>query len=332
MIKNFSKLLPYLIWAGGILLTASCVKETADDEPRKEEQRYFEIYMASHYPEAVPQASGLYYIVNKEGAGEMPGDSTWVLLDYVSYILPDEDVYDTYIENVAIDNNLYDTAALYGPYKLKNGLLNKGFTEGLSMMKEGGEATFLFTSDLGYGSTKAGSVGAYHSLKYEVRLVKVLGDNIESYEATHILAYADTIPGADTIYDVETDSYMYYVVDSATTGAPVAIDSTIQVAYKGYLLDGRVFDETKDDNYYEFKVGDYESGTSPIVGWHLGLQRFREGEKGRLIIPYQMAYGEFGQHTTRGNVAIPPYESLVFDVEVVSVTAGEDDTHPVAEK
>jgi FKBP-type peptidyl-prolyl cis-trans isomerase len=45
-----------------------------------------------------------------------------------------------------------------------------------------------------------------------------------------------------------------------------------------------------------------------------------------------MAYGEFGQHTTRGNVAIPPYESLVFDVEVVSVTAGEDDTHPVAEK
>jgi FKBP-type peptidyl-prolyl cis-trans isomerase FkpA len=229
MIKNVSRLLPYLVLAGGILLTASCVKEEADDEARQEEQRYFDIYVASHYPDAVPEASGLHYFENREGTGKMPDDSTWVLVDYVSYLIPEDKVYDTYLENVAIDNNLYDSAALYGPYKMKNGLLNDGFTEGLSMMKEGGEATFLFTSDLGYGSSKVGSVGAYHSWKYEVRLLKVLGDNIESYEAAHILAYADTIPGADTIYDAETDSYMYYVVDSATTGAPVAIDSTIQV-------------------------------------------------------------------------------------------------------
>jgi len=330
MIKNISRLLPYLVWAGGILLTASCVKEAADDEPWLEEQRYFDIYVASHYPGAAPEASGLYYIENKEGTGEMPGDSTWVLLDYVSYTLPEEDVYDTYLENVAIDNNLYDTAALYGPYKLKNGLLNEGFTEGLTMMREGGEATFLFTSDLGYGSTKAGSVGAYHSLKYEVRLLKVLGDNIESYEATHILAYADTITGVDTIYDAETDMIMYFVVDSATTGAPVAIDSTIQVAYKGYLIDGRVFGQSTESGDYEFTVGDFEDGT--IAGWHLGLQRFREGEKGRLIIPYQLGYGEFGMQTDMHNVAIPPYESLVYDIEVVSVTAGEDDVHPVTEK
>jgi FKBP-type peptidyl-prolyl cis-trans isomerase FkpA len=331
MIKNLSKLLPYMVWAAGVLLSVSCVKETADDEARQEEQRYFDIYLASHYPDAIPEPSGLYYIENKAGTGDMPGDSTWVLVDHVSYLIPEEQVYDTYIENVAVDNNLEDTAALYGPYKIRNGFLNEGFTEGLSMMREGGEATFLFTSDLGYGSQKAGSVGPYQSLKYEIRLLEVLGDDIESYEATRILAYADTIQGADTIYDAETGAIMYFVVDSATTGAPVAIDSTIQVAYKGYLLDGRVFDETKDDNYYEFKVGDYESGTSPIVGWHLGLQRFREGEKGRLIIPYQLAYGEFGKHTNSGNVAIPVYESLVFDVEVVSVTAGDEDVHPSTE-
>jgi FKBP-type peptidyl-prolyl cis-trans isomerase len=79
-------------------------------------------------------------------------------------------------------------------------------------------------------------------------------------------------------------------------------------------------------------VGDYESSPTAIVGWHLGLQRFREGEKGRLIIPYQLGYGEYGRQTDMHHVAIPPYEPLVFDVEVVSVTAGEDDTHPVAEK
>ncbi len=328
--NSMSRLLPYLVLTGGILFAVSCVKETADDAARQEEQRFFDIYMSSHYPNAVPEPSGLYYVENKAGAGEMPGDSTWVLVDHVSYLLPEEKVYDTYIENVAIDNNLYDTAALYGPFKLRNGLLNDGFTEGLSMMREGGEATFLFTSDLGYGSSNAGSVSSYRSLKYEVRLLKILGENIESYEATRILAYADTIPGVDTIYDAETDAIMYYVVDSATTGAPVAIDSTIQVAYKGYLIDGRVFDESAEGAYYEFTVGDFEDGTR--MGWHLGMQRFKEGEKGRLIIPYQLGYGELGMKTTKGNIAIPPYESLVFDVEVVSVTAGDDDVHPDTKK
>ena len=120
---------------------------------------------------------------------------------------------------------------------------------------------------------------------------------------------------------------MYYVIDESTDGPPVAIDSTIEVAYKGYLIDGRVFDESSDGNYFQFTVGDYDDGV--IRGWHLGLERFKEGEKGRLIIPYLLAYGLNGRRTSTGNVAIPPYETLVFDVEVISVYQDDDDDiHP----
>ena len=91
------------------------------------------------------------------------------------------------------------------------------------------------------------------------------------------------------------------------------------LAYKGYLTDGRVFDESKNENYYEFKVGDYEAESTPITGWHLGLENFKEGEKGRLIILYQLAYGDNGKYTVRNNVAIPHYETLVFDVELVEI-------------
>ena len=312
----------------GFVFMASCTKNNGDQESKEQEQRFFDIYVKSHYPDLTPQPSGLYYLENKEGTGISPDDSSWVLINYVAYLLPEDKVYNTYLENVAIDNNISDTAALYGPYKLQNGTTNDGFTEGLDMMREGGEATFLFTSDLGYGSKNAGSVTPYTSLKYEVQLLKVLGDDIEAYEAQKILSYTDTIAGVETIYDVENDAVMYYVVDEQTDGAPVAIDSTIQVAYKGYLTDGRVFDESTDENYYEFKVGDYNADTSPIDGWQLGLQRFKEGEKGRLIIPYPLAYGAYGQYTANRNVAIPPYETLVFDVEVISVTAGDGDVHP----
>ena len=75
-------------------------------------------------------------------------------------------------------------------------------------------------------------------------------------------------------------------------------------------------------------MGDYTAGNSPIKGWHLGLEKFKEGEKGRLIIPYLLAYGAYGKYTSKGNVAIPPYETLVFDVEVISVDPEDDDFHP----
>ena len=218
-----------------------------------------------------------------------------------------------------------DTSAMYGPYKIQNGVLNEGFTEGLGMMGEGGEATFLFTSELGFGSTNTGGVGAYNSLKYEVILLEVLGEDIEAYEAAKILAYTDTIVGVDTVYDAVNDIVMYYVIDESTDEAPVGIDSTIQVAYKGYLPDGRVFDQSWGDAYYEFVVGDYDAETSPIEGWHLGLEKFKQGEKGRLIIPNKLAYGSLGSYTSQGNISIPVYETLIFEVEVISVDPEESD-------
>jgi FKBP-type peptidyl-prolyl cis-trans isomerase FkpA len=308
-----------------LVFMVSCTEDTTETDTKEQEKRFFDIYIAAHYPNVTPQSSGLYYLENKVGTGASPTDTSWVLLNYVAYTLPGDDVFDTYIEKVAVDNQIAYDGTLYGPYKLHNGTINEGFTQGLTMMREGGEATFLFTSDLGFGSKSIGSGGTYSSLKYEVQLLEVLGEDIEAYEASKILAYTDTIAGVDTIYDAIDDVIMYYVVDEVTEGAPAALDSTIQVAYKGYLTDGRVFDQSADGVYYEFKVGDYSAETSPIIGWHLGLERFKLGEKGRLIIPYPLAYGANGKYTsTGGKIAIPPFETLVFDVEVISVEPVDD--------
>ncbi len=330
--KIVNRINPFLVLIAGLVIMTSCKEDTEDQDKLEQEQRFFDIYMGANYPDAVPQASGLYYLENKEGTGTIPYDSAWVLVNHVGYTIPGDDVYETYIERVAIDNRMHDTSAMYGPYKIKNGILNEGFTEGLMMMHEGGEATFLFTSELGFGSKNAGSVGAYRSLKYEVVLLEVLGE-IEEYEAAKIVAYTDTIAGVETIYDTINEVTMYYVVDELTEGPPVGIDSTIQVAYKGYLTDGRVFEQSWGDNYFKFVVGDYDAKGTPIDGWHLGLERFKQGEKGRLIIPYPLAYGEYGSFTPSGKLrSIPPYETLVFDVEVISVEPEDDEDDPGQEE
>ena len=327
--KILNRIIPLVALTATLIFISSCTEDNTVQNSLDAEQRYFEIYVAANYPDAVLEPSGLIYEENKGGSGSMPGDTTWVLINHVSYVIPDDQVYETYIESVAIDNRIQDTSALYGPYKFRNGFTNDGFTEGLSMMQEGGEATFMFTSELGYGSTNTGKLSAYSSLKYEVQLLEILGDDIVAYEAEKIVAYTDTIAGVESVYDTIYEVNMYYVVDESTDGPPVANDSTIQVAYKGYLTDGRVFDESSDGNYFQFTVGDYDAeGGTAIRGWHLGLVNFKEGEKGRLIIPYPLAYGELGKYTSSNNVVIPPYETLVFDVEVISVDPEDDDIIP----
>lgn len=324
MTSRLPIIMPLLVLLSGMFITRSCDDDGGQQNAVREEERFFDIYVAANYPEAVLQPSGIYFLENKEGSGQMPGDTSWLWIEHVAYTIPEEQVFETYLESVALDNRIHDTVALYGPYKVQNGTINEGFTAGLKLMQEGGEATIMFTSDLGFGTNTSG-VGAYQSLKYEIRLLEVM-DDILAYESEKILTYIDTIDGVQAVLDTITDVTMYYVIDESTDGPPVAPDSTIEVAYKGYLIDGRVFDESAGDSGLKFKVDDEEGGV--ITGWNLGLQSFKEGEKGRLIIPYELAYGEFGQYTDRGNVAIPPYETLVFDVEVLSVDAADDNEIP----
>lgn len=139
---------------GMLAVIPGCEEESQGVDERAQEQRFFELYMSSTFRDTIapPTQSGLYYIEVKEGSGDAPDDDDWLMVNYVGYILPDETVVDTYLENVAIANNIYSDAALYGPFKLQNGSRTIGLTEGLLLMREGGQAILCFTSDLGYGA------------------------------------------------------------------------------------------------------------------------------------------------------------------------------------
>lgn len=100
-----------------------------------------------------------------------------------------------------------------------------------------------------------------------------------------------------------TASGLYYISLREGTGAQVQKGETVTVRYTGRLLNGMVF----DSGSYSFVLG---SGRV-IRGWDEGIGYMRHGGMAQLIIPSSLAYGAGGAGS------IPPYNSLVFDVELL---------------
>jgi peptidylprolyl isomerase len=98
-----------------------------------------------------------------------------------------------------------------------------------------------------------------------------------------------------------------------TPGAQPTTGHAVKVHYTGWLTDGSKFDSSQDRG--QPIVLKFDSG-QVIKGWDIGLATMRVGGKRRLIIPADLGYGERGA----GN-AIPPDSVLVFDVELLEVTA-----------
>mgnify|MGYP006197817149 CR=1 FL=1 len=102
----------------------------------------------------------------------------------------------------------------------------------------------------------------------------------------------------------------YKIIKEGTGKQPVAT-SVVKVHYKGQLLDGTVF----DSSYKRKEPIDFTLGIGQVIsGWDEGIQLLKEGDKARLVIPSDLAYGERGA----GGV-IPPNATLIFDVELMKV-------------
>ena len=101
-------------------------------------------------------------------------------------------------------------------------------------------------------------------------------------------------------------SGLYYVIEEPGSGKQPVATSNVTVAYKGYFLDGKTFDESKA-NGVSFPL------QQVIKGWTEGIPYFKEGGKGKLLIPSHLGYG------SQGRPGIPGGAVLVFDIHLISV-------------
>lgn len=108
---------------------------------------------------------------------------------------------------------------------------------------------------------------------------------------------------------VTTKSGLQYEILTEGTGRSPKATDKVRCHYEGRLINGDVF----DSSYKRNQPADF--GLNQVIpGWTEGVQLMKEGAKFRFYIPYLLGYGEQGAGSS-----IPPYSTLIFDVELIKV-------------
>lgn len=106
----------------------------------------------------------------------------------------------------------------------------------------------------------------------------------------------------------QTDSGLWIIDVKEGEGAAPKPESTVEVHYTGWFVDGKEFDSShKRGTPAKFPLN------GVIKGWTEGVGSMKEGGKRYLVIPYDIAYG------ARGRSGIPGHAMLVFEVELLRI-------------
>lgn len=133
------------------------------------------------------------------------------------------------------------------------------------------------------------------------------------YEKVILKQYMD----GEKLSIAPTVNGLYYIPVSKTNGKSVAVGDTITVHFEGRFFNNKIFDSTKKRNEpFQFVYG---QKWQVIEGLEEAIGMMKEGERSLFILPSKIAFGEQGSSTG----IIPPFTSVVFEVELVAVKKGK---------
>jgi len=254
-------------------------------------------------------ATGLQYKIFVDKPGKTAQVGEFIKMDMVVKNSKDSTLRNTYKEGQPVQAPIQQP-----PFK---GSLEEGFL----MLSEGDSAEFLISADSLFEKPRKQPMPPFiekgSKLKFIVKIHKVLTQ--EDLQKEQEMAQQKQIEQDESLIKdyitknnlqaQRTSSGLYYVVKEKGTGAQAKAGDTVKVHYTGKLLDGKVFDSSVQRGVpFEFTLGQ----GMVIRGWDEGIALMNVGEKGTLLIPSGLGYGQRG-----AGGAIPPNAVLIFDVELI---------------
>ncbi|MFK7937360.1 MAG: FKBP-type peptidyl-prolyl cis-trans isomerase, partial [Saprospiraceae bacterium] len=177
--------------------------------------------------------------------------------------------------------------------------LMEGWEIGLPKIKAGGEMTLYIPSPLAYGENVRAGIPANSIIIFDIKLVD-LADNQADFDEKKIIEYL----AENNLTAERHESGLHYIIEEPGEEEKPTPNSEVLVLYKGYLLDGTVFDETIEDDARQFNLNGL------ITGWRVGIPFIGSGGKITLFIPSSLGYGGSARPS------IPANSVLIFEIEL----------------
>ena len=268
-------------------------------------RRELAAYIEKENIKEMPLESGVYIIPVEKGKGRCPVKGEKVELDFAAYLL-----------NGQLVGSTYDMDEKF-TFVLGDNFVIPGWEVILPKMHLGERVKAIVPYDMAYGEHQVGNVPAYSNMVYDIKLLKITTkeelikqaeEDMKALKAKSEQALLDYIKANDmTNY---TNSGLVFAKTVTTSGAKVEEGQTARIKFDAYYLDGTPLGSSDQlGGSYELKYGEH----SVLLGLEEAVGILRVGEKGRFVLPYNLAYGEnpYG--------SIPAYSNLVFDVELLEI-------------
>jgi FKBP-type peptidyl-prolyl cis-trans isomerase FkpA len=214
-------------------------------------------------------------------------------------------------------------------YKVSPSPFKGGVDDAMTLLSVGDSAMFLVPVDSLFKDAPGGlppGVEKGSKLKF---LVKILTLKTEAEQKAEMeKAMKDQAAAAEKQVEIDeqtikdwlaksnvkatrSESGIYYEQQKAGSGNVPNVGDTVYVHYTGMLLDGSPFDSSvRRGQPISFPIG-----TGYVIrGWDETLLKMKKGEKGRVLIPSGLAYGQGGNGSS-----IPPNAVLLFELEMVDI-------------
>ena len=268
----------------------------------------------SKYPEFTEIGNGTWYKLHKIGENTvkpLPGDYITVNLSYTTM---NDSVFFRGTRKLQIDTPVYA------------GSVDACF----ALMAEGDSATFILNAAEFFAKTLKTPVPKFipseGSVKINTGLTNIQTRDEYEKEKEAFLTWIEDFGDYEKVVLKQfissqkpgispLPSGIYYINLRPGKGKKVELGDTLTINYEGRFLNGKFFDSTlKRHQPFQFVYG---TEWQVIKGLEEAIGIMREGERSLFILPSELGFGNTGSSTG----AIPPFTSLIFEVEILKVSS-----------
>lgn len=216
------------------------------------------------------------------------GDTLHYVEDYHYFIEPSSHILDSVFRNFYVQDSVL--------LKIDRSLFNEYFK--FYKVLQSNEGKLLLSLKL---------MNNYEKLEAE-KVKQTFISRRELNEQAAVQKYLSNLSGT-----LDTLEGVYRQILIETDSIPIKLGSEVSIHYKGYFLNGYVFDDTREKSVTPtFTFGrEYQM----IKGFQTALSGRKEGERVKIILPSRHAFGE------EGSLAgiVPPYTAVIYDVNIIKV-------------